>query len=519
MNAQLGFGQAPAGTCASDPDDLPGTPEGLEGIFSVDGTGAGQGKCLQAKVAFLTATVRDKASGDTCTDNRAGLADGEDPTTLCLTAFLDVTSSGTNPRITLANLGQADLTLGFTGDANVDIRFRTGVGSGPDFPSVVGKFHLYWGFSGSTEQAPSDTSLLITFDGLHLDAGAFIGRFLGPMVKGIQNVTKPLQPVIETLQAEVPIVSDLSKLVGEGPVTMLDLLEAVSGNDLSLVRSVLQLVRFVNALPSDSAGLLIPLGNSPGSFTVDNTRAQGPQPTPDQAGKGIKNADAGTNLTNQLSSLGADTPADECEGRGSTFGVWGTTFPFLADATQIFGVLMGEDVTLIRYDAGTLKAGAGFGYCCSAAPDRARAGRNLHRRLLRGVRPLRDGLRHERDPEAARGWLRDGAPRRHLHRRLQRRRRRGARDHVHRHGLRRGRGQRRDHLGRHPRRDHLHDEPRPRRPAQPGREAQDRGDHQQDVQPDLPVRRLGRDRRVDSLRSSRSTCSSSPNASRSRSSV
>ena len=74
------------------------------------------------------------------------------------------------------------------------------------------------------------------------------------MVKGIKNVTKPLQPVIETLQAEVPIVSDLSKLVGEGPVTMLDLLEAVSGNDLSLVRSVLQLVRFVNALPSDSAG-------------------------------------------------------------------------------------------------------------------------------------------------------------------------------------------------------------------------------------------------------------------------
>ena len=155
MNAQLGFGQAPAGTCASDPDDLPGTPEGLEGIFSVDGTGAGQGKCLQAKVAFLTATVRDKASGDTCTDNRAGLADGEDPTTLCLTAFLDVTSSGTNPRITLANLGQADLTLGFTGDANVDIRFRTGVGSGPDFPSVVGKFHLYWGFAARPSRRPT----------------------------------------------------------------------------------------------------------------------------------------------------------------------------------------------------------------------------------------------------------------------------------------------------------------------------------------------------------------------------
>ena len=367
LTAELGFGQAGAGTCAADPDDLPGTPEGLEGIFSIDGAGAGQGKCLQAKVAFLTATVRDKIDGDSCTVNRAGLSEGEDPSVLCLAASMDITSSGTDPRITLANLGQADLTFGFSGDANIDIRFRTGIGSGPDFPSVIGKFHLYWGFEGSTDSGVADANaakaLAISFNGLHLDAGAFIGRFLGPIVKDIQNITKPLQPVIETLQAEVPIVSDLSKLVGEGPVTMLDLLEAVSGNDLSLVRSVLQLVRFINALPTDSAGLLIPLGNSPGSFTISKERATGPQPTPDQAGKGIENPSAGKNLTDQLGGLGATAPADECVGRGSTFGVCGMTFPFLADAKNIFGVLMGQDVTLVRYDAGTLKAGAGFGYC------------------------------------------------------------------------------------------------------------------------------------------------------------
>ena len=310
--------------------------------------------------------MRDKISGDSCQVNREGLSEGEDPTVLCLAAFMDITSTGTEPRITLANLGQADLTLGFSGDANIDIRFRTGIGSGPDFPSVVGKFHLYWGFEGSTDSEVADAStakkLAISFNGLHLDAGAFIGRFLGPIVKDIQNITKPLQPVIETLQAEVPIVSDLSKLVGEGPVTMLDLLEAVSGNDLSLVRSVLQLVRFINALPTDNAGLLIPLGNSPGSFTVSKERATGPQPTPDQAGTGIGDASAGKNLTDQLGA-GATAPADECVGRGSTFGVCGLTFPFLADAKNIFGVLMGQDVTLVRYDAGTLKAGAGFGYC------------------------------------------------------------------------------------------------------------------------------------------------------------
>ncbi|HEX7222295.1 MAG TPA: calcium-binding protein, partial [Candidatus Limnocylindrales bacterium] len=356
LTAELGLGDQPS-ACTNDPDALPGDVPGLE-------TGYSTSRCIEAKVAFLTATARDRETGDAdCGPNRANFASGLDPTTLCLTAFMDVTSTGTDPRITLANLGKADLTLGFTVDANVDVRFRTGIGTGPDFPSVVGAFHMYWGFTASTETAPAPTSLAVGFDQLHLDAGAFVGRFLAPTVKGIQHVTKPLQPVIETLQGEVPIVSDLSKLVGEGPVTMLDLLEAISDNDLSAVRSILQLIRFVNALPTDNSGLLIPLGNSPGAFDISPTRALGPQPTPDQAGSGITPTSAGTNLTDQLGSIGAGAASDECVGRGATFGVCGLTFPFLANASEIFGVLMGKDTTLVHYDAGTLKASAGFGYC------------------------------------------------------------------------------------------------------------------------------------------------------------
>ena len=50
------------------------------------------------------------------------------------------------------------------------------------------------------------------------------------------------------------------------------------------------------------------------------------------------------------------------------------TFPFLADASQIFGVLMGQDVTLVRYDAGTLRRGRRLRLLLPADPDRARAG-------------------------------------------------------------------------------------------------------------------------------------------------
>ena len=136
------------------------------------------------------------------------------------------------------------------------------------------------------------------------------------MVKRIKNVTKPLMPVVEMLQGEVPIISDLEKLVGEGPVTVLDVLEAVSGNDLSLLRSILQFVRFVNTLPSDGA-LLIPLGNAPRRrFTVNNDARAGRSRCPTRratASPGRRRADEPDRRLSSSSDSARATPADECD--------------------------------------------------------------------------------------------------------------------------------------------------------------------------------------------------------------
>ncbi len=291
---------------------------------------------------------------------------------LCLAVKLDLTTS--DDRVTVSDLlsGDVGLVPEFEGQANVDIRFRTGlnVGQNAGFPSVLGKFHLYWDFTVNTTDGADLGDLAISFDAINLDAGRFISEFLTPIVKQVKKITGPLMPVVETLQGEIPIISDLSKLVGEGPVTVLDVLEAVSGNDLSMLRSILQFVRFVNTLPSDGA-LLIPLGSgvNGGEFTVSGARAGGAPPLPQDADAGITpGAGTKTNLINDFAAdsefATIDDAPDECAAnRGSTFGVCGLTFPFLGDAGQIFGVLMGKDATLVRYDAGTFGAGAGFGFC------------------------------------------------------------------------------------------------------------------------------------------------------------
>jgi len=364
--ADLPGGNLPGGgTCTDDQHDYTsgdGDPAYLQGFSAT--------KCLAGELAFLAVTIRDTESGDPC--GSPGLATGEDPTTLCLAASLDFKKTG-GDRVTLSDLisGQFGLFPSISGTANVDVRFRTGlnVNQSAGFPSVLGKFHLFWGFSANPDDGIDFASLAVSFDGLNLDAGKFITQFLSPIVKQVKKITGPLMPVVELLQGEIPIISDLSKLIGEGPVTVLDVLEEVSGNDLSLLRSILQFIQFVNNIPDDG-NLLISLGGANGgSFTVTSDRAGNDQPIPEEAGAGLTKAgDTQANLVDDFAGDSdyedIDKTPDECDpDRGSTFGVCGLTFPFLGDAGQIFGTLMGKDATLVRYDAGTFGAGAGFGFC------------------------------------------------------------------------------------------------------------------------------------------------------------
>ena len=368
FHADVTLGDHPtAGTCTNAKHDYDETSRPYLQGFSTS-------RCLEGELGFIAVTVRDVKSAA-----EGGSADGvygevggasaeedEDPTKLGLDASIDIRTSS-DDRITFADLtaGAFSIHPSFDVTANVDVRIRTGlnVSQSAGFPSVVGKLHLFWhlhvGLGDPTELKPLD----IEFDGLNLDAGRFVSEFLGPIAQSVQNITKPLQPVVQFLQAPLPVISDISEAVGQGAVTPLDLLEALADNDLSLVRSVIQFVNFVNALPKNGP-LLIELGNSAGKFHVSSTRATNAPPTPDSPNTGIENASAKTNIQNDFASSGAyakfgQAPADN---RPGTFGVAGLTFPIFSDAKNIFAVLMGQDQTLVRYEAGTLRARAGFGY-------------------------------------------------------------------------------------------------------------------------------------------------------------
>ena len=209
---------------------------------------------------------------------------------------------------------------------------------------------------------------------LYIDAGTFVTDLLGPVVTQVRKVTSPLEPIVDFVQAEVPVLTQLSEMVGKDPVTVLTLIKESGGfNDeqIALVYSVLQFIQLANKLP-DNAGvgdLFIPLGESgPGSFSLFGEKLVQGSTTPDQAETLINKSDpnykSGSNLAAHIpgATSGGTTAADDHDPRPTTFGVKGLSFPFLNEGSEIFGLLLGKDVRIVEMDFGTFKASVRQGY-------------------------------------------------------------------------------------------------------------------------------------------------------------
>jgi hypothetical protein len=146
------------------------------------------------------------------------------------------------------------------------------------FPSVSTTFLLNWNFLG-TAPAAADIST-VGFGDVQVNLGSFLSSFVQPVVQVIEQVTAPLQPILNFLNTPIPGVSDFSHLVGQGDVTPLTVLDKVAPYVLGpaaepLVDLIGELVKTVNdidnlfgnnAAANAANGLSLDLG----SFDLNN---------------------------------------------------------------------------------------------------------------------------------------------------------------------------------------------------------------------------------------------------------
>lgn len=332
---------------------------------------------MQAQLAFVNITADNCVKTDTVNCDSDAPAPGSVPSLFSGSFKIDLKAPNdpTSGHLTLSDLSSASLDDLFSIELNagvhIDWLLKAKVGGGDaGFPGIQTELRLNWTWSHAfvgENDGNNGTPLSIQFLKVQIDAGEIFSHILGPIVNEIKTVTGPLDPVIKTLYAPIPVLSDLSHLVGGDDVTIISIAKAFStiagGPDLSFVDTMAAVVNFINHIPTCSTSCLIPIG----SFSVLGDKALDTPATPsnsdsliDQSSKKDKNG--GTAFPSALSDLdsanSSPDPSNSLSGGSSSGGAKaGFTFPVFEHPASLFNLIMGGDVDLVKFDSGPLTLG------------------------------------------------------------------------------------------------------------------------------------------------------------------
>lgn len=249
-----------------------------------------------------------------------------------------------------------------SGGANAHLALNTGVAAtvnGRDYsavnaslPSIVADFTLEWTF---TEAAIGDP--VISLDNIGVAPGEMFTRLFGGVLKTLDPVLEPIQPVRDFLFSPIPVLSDVSELFGGDPVTMADLAETFGDVDLSLLKDIDELLSFVQSAQQLGAGTPIRILDH---VSISGDAAQGPPRSPDQvAGElvGTVEPPAGKTLEEAGAALG-DGMKDSIDDEAGYEAVTDPadddfSFPVFDDPSCIVTLMLGSDceVAVWRPDA------------------------------------------------------------------------------------------------------------------------------------------------------------------------
>ena len=268
--------------------------------------------------------------------------------------------------LTLSDLGSASLDdlikVKLHAAVNIDWLLQARPGDDAGFPGIQAEFQMKWAWNNTDPTTDTGSGLDIGFRRVQIDAGAVFGHILGPIIHEIKTVTGPLDPVIKTLYAPIPVLSDLSHLVGGDDVTIVSIAKAFStiagGPDLTFVDRIVKLVQVIKDLPDGSNSVKIPIGE----FDVTGTTALTDTATPDNTQHFISgNPSLPSILGNLDSAHDSGHPNPVLNNNGDTANSEaakaGFTFPVFQKPATLFNLLMGGDVDLVKFDSGPLKLG------------------------------------------------------------------------------------------------------------------------------------------------------------------
>ena len=250
--------------------------------------------------------------------------------------------------------------------ADVDLRADVSIAGSAAIPHIITIFHYSQTFanadisvaSGIQTSGPGKPTII--FEDVTLDLGTFLSDFLAPILQKIHQFTEPLQPIIDLLEQDIPIISDLGPLKdalnkdGQNGVSLLDFAGTLLGDTkyapvVTAINVLADLITMINSIPDDGGGILINFGTftvAGGSTGVDATQAGALK---NESSSGIAGASDTSAFDNAAASDSDTTRSSFLKklkaGASSAFSV-----PILTSPSAVLGLLMGQTVDLFKFE-------------------------------------------------------------------------------------------------------------------------------------------------------------------------
>ena len=211
------------------------------------------------------------------------------------------------------------------------------------------------GGSAVSFSALSADKFFFTITDTYIDLGGLLNGPVQEVFAAVNDMVEPLAPVLDLLTSDIPLVSDLSKLVGGSSVTFLDAIRLFSGEDyasaVTFIETVDQVADTIRTLSGISASGKISLGGLSGNAT----KLLG--------GSGDSSAFTTTvpvaNAIKEILASPTDAAAPESVKNAYADVTKGSlTFPIITSpGEQLFKFLFGGDATLVSWRLPSLNAG------------------------------------------------------------------------------------------------------------------------------------------------------------------
>lgn len=228
--------------------------------------------------------------------------------------------------------------------------------------SEIGFFDLLGGIDMDWKDGEFADSGLELSD-LTMDSKTFYDMTVGGLAKAVDWL-KPLNPVLDVLNAPIPVVSDISELIGKDPVTLLSLLASYGGKSIEMFTKLVSLISTVAKLPGyTGSDRFVKVGETHG-FTV-SAGAMKVSACGEKKGGKLEACEAPGDTFKKATGLAPQDPPSGSTSFSAEASYTGASLslPILEDASQMSDLLLGNgDVTLAYVDLGTASATAGIEY-------------------------------------------------------------------------------------------------------------------------------------------------------------